>query len=243
LLVLNRVDAHYGKIQVLKEISMNVEKGQIVTLIGANGAGKTTTLKVISGLMHPSSGIIEFIGKRVDGLSTKEIVRLGICRVPEGRHIFPRMTVIENLQLGSYLRRDREEINRILEDVFDHFPILGKRKEQLAGTLSGGEAQMLAIGRGLMAKPKLFLLDEPSLGLAPMMVLEIAQIIIEIFRRGTTIFLVEQNARMALNLSHRAYVLETGKVALEGAAKDLLNNEHVKKAYLGGTRRKWRNVE
>jgi len=240
LLVLNQINAHYGKIQVLKEVSIKVEEREIVTLIGANGAGKSTTLKIISGVMRPSSGNVEFLGKAIDGLSSKEIVRLGICRVPEGRHIFPRMTVRENLQLGSYLRKDREEISRNLEEVFEHFPILQKRKGQLAGTLSGGEAQMLAIGRGLMSKPKLFILDEPSLGLAPMMVLEIARIIIEIFSSGATILLVEQNARMALNLSHRAYVLETGRVSIEGSGRDLIQNEQVKQAYLGGTRKSWK---
>ena len=233
MLALNKIDAHYGKIRVLKEISLSVYEGEIVTLIGANGAGKTTILKVISGIIRPSSGAVTFLGKRSDHMTPKEIVRSGICRVPEGRHVFPRMTVLENLQLGAYLRHDKSEISRDLTEIYKHFPVLRDRKEQLAGTLSGGEQQMLAIGRGLMAKPKLLLLDEPSLGLAPLMVLEIAQILIEIYKSGTTILLIEQNARMALNLSHRAYVLETGQVSLEGPAKDLMNHEHVKKAYLG----------
>jgi branched-chain amino acid transport system ATP-binding protein len=241
VLELSEIIAHYGKIRVLKEISLAVNEREIVTLIGANGAGKTTTLKVVSGILQPSAGTVTFLGKRIDHLSPKEIVRAGICRVPEGRHIFPRMTISENLQLGSYLRRDAAEISQDLQKVYEHFPILRERREQLGGTLSGGEQQMLAIGRGLMSRPKLFLLDEPSLGLAPLMVLEIARIIIEIFKRGTTILLIEQNARMALNLSHRAYVLETGKVTLQGLARDLMSHEHVKKAYLGGMRRRWRN--
>ena len=241
MLELREVNADYGKIRVLKAVSLTVKVGEIVTLIGANGSGKTTTLKVISGLLKPSAGAVSFLGKRLDPLSPREIVRSGICRVPEGRHVFPRMTILENLQMGGYLRRDQPEMARDLEEVYEHFPILKERRDQLAGTLSGGEQQMLAIGRGLMARPKLFLLDEPSLGLAPLVVLEIARIIIEIFKRGTTILLIEQNAQMALNLSHRAYVLETGVVALEGSAADLMNHEHVKAAYLGGTRRRWKD--
>jgi branched-chain amino acid transport system ATP-binding protein len=237
MLDLNKVIAQYGKIRVLKEISLSVNEGEIVTLIGANGAGKTTILKVISGILRPSSGTVTFLGKRLDRLSPKEIVRSGICRVPEGRHVFPRMTVLENLQLGAYLRAKPSGVSRDLEEIYEHFPILRNRRDQLAGTLSGGEQQMLAIGRGLMSKPKLLLLDEPSLGLAPLMVLEIAQIIIEIFKRGTPILLIEQNARMALNLSHRAYVLETGRVTQEGTARNLMEQEHVKQAYLGTGRK------
>jgi len=240
VLELSEIDAHYGKIRVLKGISLSVKDGEIVTLIGANGAGKTTTLKVISGILRPTAGTVNFLGKRMDHLTSKEIVRSGVCRVPEGRHVFPRMTILENLQMGAYLRREKAEMARDMEEVFEHFPILKERPGQLAGTLSGGEQQMLAIGRGLMSRPKLFLLDEPSLGLAPLMIMEIARIILEIFKRGTTILLIEQNARMALNLSHRAYVMETGKVTLEGTAKDLMNHEHVRKAYLGGSRRRWR---
>ena len=240
MLELSEIDAHYGKIRVLKGISLSVKDGEIVTLIGANGAGKTTTLKVISGILRPTAGTVNFLGKRMDHLTSKEIVRSGVCRVPEGRHVFPRMTILENLQMGAYLRREKAEMARDMEEVFEHFPILKERPGQLAGTLSGGEQQMLAIGRGLMSRPKLFLLDEPSLGLAPLMIMEIARIILEIFKRGTTILLIEQNARMALNLSHRAYVMETGKVTLEGTAKDLMNHEHVRKAYLGGSRRRWR---
>jgi branched-chain amino acid transport system ATP-binding protein len=241
VLVLNNVDTYYGKIRVLKEISLSVREREIVTLIGANGAGKTTILKVISGLLRPSSGQVTFLGQAIDQLTPKELVGLGICRVPEGRHVFPRMTVLENLQLGAFVRKDKSTIQRDLAEIYHHFPVLRDRRDQMAGTLSGGEQQMLAIGRGLMAKPKLLLLDEPSLGLAPLMVLEIARIIIEIFKQGTTILLIEQNARMALNLSHRAYVLETGQVTLEGSAKDLMNHEHVKRAYLGADRKKWRD--
>jgi len=240
LLELTEIDAHYGKIRVLKGISLSVKNGEIVTLIGANGAGKTTTLKVISGILRPTAGTVNFLGKRMDQLTSKEVVRCGVCRVPEGRHVFPRMTILENLQMGGYLRREKEEMARDMEEVFEHFPILKERRSQLAGTLSGGEQQMLAIGRGLMSRPKLFLLDEPSLGLAPLMIMEIARIILEIHKRGTTILLIEQNARMALNLSHRAYVLETGIVSLQGPAKELMNHDHVKMAYLGGTRRRWR---
>jgi branched-chain amino acid transport system ATP-binding protein len=241
VLVLNNVDTYYGKIRVLKEISLSVGEREIVTLIGANGAGKTTILKVISGLLRPSSGKVIFLGQPIDQLTPKELVCLGICRVPEGRHVFPRMTVLENLQLGAFVRKDKSTIQRDLAEIYNHFPVLRERRDQMAGTLSGGEQQMLAIGRGLMAKPKLLLLDEPSLGLAPLMVLEIARIIIEIFKQGTTILLIEQNARMALNLSHRAYVLETGQVTLEGSAKELMNHEHVKRAYLGADRKKWRD--
>jgi branched-chain amino acid transport system ATP-binding protein len=243
VLALNSIDAYYGKIRVLKEISLTVGEREIVTLIGANGAGKSTILKVITGLLRPSSGAVTFQGRPITGLSPKEIVRLGICRVPEGRHVFPRMTVLENLQLGGFVRKDTSSFQKDLEEIYHHFPVLRDRRSQLAGTLSGGEQQMLAIGRGLMAKPKLLLLDEPSLGLSPIMIMEIARIIIEIYRKGTTILLIEQNARMALNLSHRAYVLEMGQISLEGAAKDLMHHEHVKKAYLGADRKKWREEE
>jgi branched-chain amino acid transport system ATP-binding protein len=241
VLALNNIDTYYGKIRVLKEISLSVGEREIVTLIGANGAGKTSILKVISGLLRPSSGTVTFLGQSITQSAPKEIVRLGICRVPEGRHVFPRMTVLENLQLGAFVRKDKSSFQRDLAEIYHHFPVLRDRRDQLAGTLSGGEQQMLAIGRGLMAKPKLLLLDEPSLGLSPLMVLEIARIIIEIYKQGTTILLIEQNARMALNLSHRAYVLETGQITLEGPARDLMNHEHVKKAYLGADRKKWRD--
>jgi branched-chain amino acid transport system ATP-binding protein len=238
VLDLNNIEAGYGKIRVLKNVSLSVGEKEIVTLIGANGAGKTTLLKVISGLLHPNSGTVSFLGRPIGLLTPKEIVRLGVCRVPEGRHVFPRMTVLENLQLGAFVRKDKTNFQRELEEIYHHFPVLRDRRDQMAGTLSGGEQQMLAIGRGLMAKPKLLLLDEPSLGLSPLMVLEIARIIIEIYKQGTTILLIEQNARMALNLSHRAYVLETGQVTLEGPARELMDQDHVKKAYLGADRKK-----
>jgi branched-chain amino acid transport system ATP-binding protein len=191
-------------------------------------------LRCISGLIRAKSGTVEFNERKINRLSTHAIVRLGIAHVPEGRKIYPQMTVMENLEMGAYTIRNTMDVNRTLQDVLEHFPILDERKKQLAGTLSGGEQQMVAIGRGLMANPKLLLLDEPSLGLAPLVVKEIGRIIIDINWGGTTILLVEQNSRMALKLAHRGYVLETGKVALEGAARDLMGNEHVKEAYLGG---------
>ncbi|HID85845.1 MAG TPA: ABC transporter ATP-binding protein, partial [Anaerolineae bacterium] len=206
----------------------------IVTLIGANGAGKTTTLKAISGLIHPASGRIEFQGQRIDRLSPPKIVALGISHVPEGRRVFPDMTVLENLEMGAFsLGDDRPRIKANLERVYQLFPILAERKTQLAGTLSGGEQQMLAIGRGLMSDPKVFLLDEPSLGLAPMLVDKIFEIIQQINHEGRTILLVEQNAYLALRIADRAYVMETGRIVLEGEAAALLDNEYVKKAYLG----------
>jgi branched-chain amino acid transport system ATP-binding protein len=234
LLRLNNLEANYGKTNVIKGLSLTIEDRKIVALIGANGAGKTTVLKLISGLLRPKIGTVEFNGKRIDHLSTTEIVKLGISRVPQGRHIFPHMTVMENLLLGSYVLQDKTIIKKQLDMVFRHFPILKDRLKQYAGTLSGGQQQMLAVGRGLMANPKLLLLDEPSLGLAPLIVIEIAQIIIEIFNKGVDIMLVEQNARMALNLCHYAYVVETGKVTLEGMGCELVNNKEVISAYLGG---------
>jgi len=234
LLRLNNIDAYYGKTQVIKGLSMTIEDRKIVTLIGANGAGKTTALKIISGVLPPKSGTVEFNGRQIQKLSTTEIVGLGISRIPQGRCIFPLMTVMENLLLGSYVINDKSKINEQLEMVFQHFPLLKERSKQNAGTLSGGQQQMLAIGRGLMANPKLLMLDEPSLGLAPQIVVEVARIIIEIFKKGVDVLLVEQNAKMALNLCHYAYVLETGKITLEGTGKELVNNKDVISAYLGG---------
>lgn len=233
LLEIRDMRVFYGKVQAIKGISMSVPQGFIVTLIGANGAGKSTTLKTISGLKTPSTGHINFQERKINGLQPKEIVRLGIAHCPEGRRVFPYMTVYENLKTGAYLRKDKNAVERDLTEVFDHFPRLKERKKQLAGTLSGGEQQMLAIGRALMARPSLLLLDEPSLGLAPLVVKEIAKIIKDINRRGVSIILVEQNANLALRLANSGYVLETGSIALEGEARDLLNNEHVKSAYLG----------
>ena len=224
----------YGKVEALKGISLEVDQGAIVTLIGANGAGKSTSLRTISGLVRPASGEIVFQGKRIDNLSPQDVVRGGIAHVPEGRRVFPFMTVRENLNMGAFRRKDKEEIKKNLEEVFEHFHILRERRSQRAGSLSGGEQQMLAIGRALMSQPTLLLLDEPSLGLAPLMVKEVGRIIGEINRRQVGIILVEQNAHMALRIARKGYVLETGSIALQGPASDLIDNEHVKKAYLGG---------
>jgi branched-chain amino acid transport system ATP-binding protein len=228
------VETFYGKAHVLKKISMELKEGEIVTLIGANGAGKSTTLKTISGIIHPMSGTIELFGKRVEKFSPMRIVRMGVSHVPEGRRVFPDMTVAENLQMGAFvLGNDRKMIEKALERVYQLFPVLKERSGQLAGTLSGGEQQMLAMGRGLMSDPKVYLLDEPSLGLAPKLVDKIFEVIVEINRQGKTVLLVEQNAYLAFNIAHRAYVMETGKIAMEGKASDLLDNDYVKKAYLG----------
>ncbi|MBC7326195.1 MAG: ABC transporter ATP-binding protein [Moorella sp. (in: Bacteria)] len=234
LLRVENLNVYYGAIHALKGISLEVKEGEIVTLIGANGAGKSTTLKTISGLLRPRRGSIIYQGRSLNGLPAQMIVKLGVSQVPEGRRIFPNLTVKENLELGAYLRRDREGINKSLEDVFRRFPRLKERQKQMAGTLSGGEQQMLAIGRALMSRPRLMLLDEPSMGLAPILVQEIFNIIQEINRQGTTILLVEQNANMALSVAHRGYVLETGRITLAGSAAELARSEAVKKAYLGG---------
>ena len=234
LLNIKDVTVYYHKVAAIRDVCMEVEEGSIVTLIGSNGAGKTTTLRAISGLKHPTAGEIWFAGQRIDRLAPEKINKLGIAQVPEGRRVFPQMTVMENLYMGAFLRGDKDGINRDLEEVFRHFPVLKKRQRQHAGTLSGGEQQMLAMGRGLMSNPKLLLLDEPSLGLSPILVMEIAKIIKDISQGGKTIVLVEQNARLALSLARKAYVLETGNIVLKGDAKDLRENEQVKKAYLGG---------
>jgi len=233
MLRLNKIQTFYGKVQILKDISLEVKDGEIVTLIGANGAGKTTTLRAISGLVRPASGGIEFLGKRIDRLSPEIVVKMGVSHVPERAGVFPYMTVLENLELGACTRRDKEEIKKDLQVVYGLFPILEQRKEQLTGTLSGGERQMVAMGRGLMAKPKLYLLDEPSLGLSPLLVKRIAKIIVEINKEGKTVLLVEQNARIALGIANRGYVLETGRIVIQGEASTLMDNDHVKKAYLG----------
>ncbi|EEX47870.1 ABC transporter ATP-binding protein [Jonquetella anthropi] len=225
----------YDCVKAVHGISMNVDGGEIVTLIGANGAGKSSVLRAITGLIKLNGGEIRFEGERIDGLSAEEIVKRGITMVPEGRHVFPLMTVKENLMMGAFLRRDKAKIDESIEQVFHHFPRLKERINQAAGTMSGGEQQMLVIGRGLMADPKLLLLDEPSLGVAPLFVQEIARAITAINEtKGVSIILVEQNSRMALRVSHRAYVLVTGKLALEGVSAALRNDERVQKAYLGG---------
>jgi branched-chain amino acid transport system ATP-binding protein len=223
----------YGAIHAIKGISFKVEKGQVVTLIGANGAGKTTTLSTIAGLVKPKRGRILFDGKDIQNLPPHQINRMGVCLVPEGRRIFPNLTVMENLMMGAFNRKDKNGIKQDLEWVFTLFPRLAERKNQLGGTLSGGEQQMLAISRALMSRPKVLMMDEPSLGLAPILVEEVFEIIKKLNSEGMTILLVEQNAVGALNISHYGYVLETGNIVLEGPAKDLLKNEQVKKAYLG----------
>ena len=233
LLKIENLSVHYGAIQALRGVSIAVEPGEIVTLIGANGAGKSTTLRAVSGLVAPSAGSITFEGRRLAGLAPHKIVRLGLAQVPEGRGIFPNLTVDENLDLGAFARANRKEIDGDRERVFSLFPRLKERLDQRAGTLSGGEQQMLAIGRALLARPRLLLLDEPSLGLAPQLVQTIFKIIREINASGTTIFLVEQNAHMALRVAHRAYVLEVGSVVMSGDAKQLAASDEVKKAYLG----------
>ena len=233
LLELHGVDALYGRVQALHGVSLQVDKGEIVALIGSNGAGKTTTLRTISGLMHPANGKILFDGQDITFTDAAKIVQLGICQSPEGRRLFPRMSVLDNLLMGAYTRRDRANIDRDLKHVYELFPRVEERRNQIAGTLSGGEQQMLAMGRALMARPKVVMLDEPSLGLSPILVETIFAVIKEINDQGTPVLLVEQNASKALSVAHRAYVLETGVVAKEGTGKELLESEDVQKAYLG----------
>jgi branched-chain amino acid transport system ATP-binding protein len=233
LLELDGVDAFYGRIQALHGVSIRVEKGEVVALIGSNGAGKTTTLRTISGLMHPQAGTVRFDGRDITRTPASRIVELGISQSPEGRRLFPRMTVIDNLRMGAYSRNDKAGIAADMENVFKLFPRLQERRTQIAGTLSGGEQQMLAMGRALMARPKVMMLDEPSLGLAPILIETIFSIVREINSQGTTVLLVEQNANKALEVANRAYVLETGVVVQEGSGRDLLASEEVQKAYLG----------
>ncbi|MGD0919594.1 MAG: ABC transporter ATP-binding protein [Thermodesulfobacteriota bacterium] len=234
MLEIKTLRVHYGKAEALKGISLSMDEGAIVALIGANGAGKTTTLRTISGLKMPTSGEIWLKGKKINGLPVHDIVKLGIAHIPEGRIVFAPMTVFDNLRMGAYLRKDKHEIIKDLEAMYEHFPILKKRQWQLAGRLSGGEQQMLAIARALMARPKLLLMDEPSMGLSPLLVEEVANIISSINKSNISVMLVEQNARMALELANKAYILEVGNITLEGDAKELANHEQVKKAYLGG---------
>jgi len=233
LLELSDLVVRYGGAEVLKGISLGVSQGEIVTLIGSNGAGKTTTLRIISGLKIAVSGEIWFEGTRIDRISPQEIVKKGIGHAPQGRALFPYMSVLENLRLGSFLRRDKGVINRDLETIYEYFPRLKERRKQRVRTLSGGEQQMLTIARALMGKPKLLMLDEPSLGLSPLMVREIGRVVVNINRNGTSVLLVEQNAQLALKLAHRGYVLETGIIVLQGKTEDLLQGQIVKRAYLG----------
>ena len=233
LLELESVDAFYGRIQALRGMSIKVDRGEVVALIGSNGAGKTTTLRTISGLMHPASGSIRLDGRDITHTGPSKIVELGICQSPEGRRLFPRMTVVDNLFMGAYTRSDKPGIAADMDHVFELFPRLLERRTQIAGTLSGGEQQMLAMGRSLMAKPKVLMLDEPSLGLAPILIETIFSIIREINAQGTTVLLVEQNAHKALEVAHRGYVLETGVVVQTGTGRELLESEDVQKAYLG----------
>ncbi len=234
MLQVKEIDVYYGAIHALKNMSLEVEQGSIVTLIGANGAGKTTTLKTISGILRPRSGSVFFKDIDVSKVAPEKIVGMGISQVPEGRRVFASMSVLENLEMGAYLRKNKKEIADDMDNVFVRFPRLKERRKQMAGTLSGGEQQMLAIGRALMARPQLLLMDEPSMGLAPLLVKEIFAIIKDINERGTTILLVEQNAHMALSIADKAYVIETGEIVLQGSAEQLLKSEDVKKAYLGG---------
>ena len=234
MLEVKDLNVYYGAIHAIKNISFEVNEGEIITLIGANGAGKTTTLHAVSGLLKPKSGSIHFCGKEITHTDAYKIPKLGLAQVPEGRRVFANMTVMENLEMGAYIRNGKENLNEEYERIFERLPRLKERRKQAAGTLSGGEQQMLAISRALMSKPKMLLLDEPSMGLSPILVQEIFSIIQDVNKTGVTVLLVEQNAKMALNIANRAYVLETGQVVMSGDAKELSNNEQVRKAYLGG---------
>ncbi len=234
MLSINNINTYYGNIQALKDVSITINEGEIISLIGANGAGKTTTLMSISGIIPPKTGTIMFKGNPITGMSPEKVVKMGLCHVPEGRRIFPYLTVLENLDMGAFLRKDKENLKKDLEEIFDLFPILAERRHQQGGTLSGGEQQMLALSRALMSRPELLLLDEPSLGLAPLIIRQIFDIIEMLNKKkNTTIFLVEQNANLALKIAHRGYVMENGKVIISDTGKNLLTNEDVKKAYLG----------
>ncbi|VIX61811.1 branched-chain amino acid transport protein [Streptococcus pneumoniae] len=234
MLKVENLSVHYGMIQAVRDVSFEVNEGEVVSLIGANGAGKTTILRTLSGLVRPSSGKIEFLGQEIQKMLAQKIVASGLSQVPEGRHVFPGLTVMENLEMGAFLKKNREENQANLKKVFSRFPRLEERKNQDAATLSGGEQQMLAMGRALMSTPKLLLLDEPSMGLAPIFIQEIFDIIQDIQKQGTTVLLIEQNANKALAISDRGYVLETGKIVLSGTGKELASSEEVRKAYLGG---------
>lgn len=233
MLEIKGIDTFYGKIQVLWQVSLNLHEGEIVALVGANGAGKTTLLKTVSGLLRPSSGTIEFLARRIDGLKSHHIVELGISHIPEGRQLFPDMSVRENLEMGAYTKRVWRHKKETLNEIYELFPVLKTRERQLAKTLSGGEQQMVAIGRGLMSRPKLCIIDEPSSGLAPLVVDEIFRIVEDLRNQGIAIFLIEQNVQQALEIADRAYVLENGRITLEGKSETLLQEEMIKKAYLG----------
>ena len=233
MLEVKDLEVYYGMIQAIKGISFEVNKGEVIALIGANGAGKTTTLHTITGLLSPKKGSVMFEGKDITKIPAHKIVSMGMAHVPEGRRVFADLSVYENLKLGAYTRKDKENLNKDLESIYERFPRLAERKNQSAGTLSGGEQQMLAMGRALMSQPKIILMDEPSMGLSPIFVNEIFDIIKEVSESGTTVLLVEQNAKKALSIADRAYVLETGRITLEGKASDLLHDESVQKAYLG----------
>ena len=234
MLKVENLSVHYGMIQAIRDVSFEVNEGEVVSLIGANGAGKTTILRTLSGLVRPSAGKIQFLGKEIQKMPAQKIVAGGLSQVPEGRHVFPGLTVMENLEMGAFLKKNREENQANLKKVFSRFPRLEERKNQDAATLSGGEQQMLAMGRALMSTPKLLLLDEPSMGLAPIFIQEIFDIIQDIQKQGTTVLLIEQNANKALAISDRGYVLETGKIVLSGTGKELAASDEVRKAYLGG---------
>lgn len=234
MLKVENLSVHYGMIQAVRDVSFEVNEGEVVSLIGANGAGKTTILRTLSGLVRPSAGKIQFLGKEIQKMPAQKIVAGGLSQVPEGRHVFPGLTVMENLEMGAFLKKNREENQANLKKVFSRFPRLEERKNQDAATLSGGEQQMLAMGRALMSTPKLLLLDEPSMGLAPIFIQEIFDIIQDIQKQGTTVLLIEQNANKALAISDRGYVLETGKTVLSGTGKELAASDEVRKAYLGG---------
>ena len=234
MLKVDDLSVHYGVIQAVKNVCFEVNEGEVVSLVGANGAGKTSILRTISGLVRPSGGKIEFLGQEIQKAPARKIVASGLSQVPEGRHVFSGLTVMENLEMGAFLHKDRDENQKNLKKVFDRFPRLEERKNQDAATLSGGEQQMLAMGRALMSKPKLLLLDEPSMGLAPIFIQEIFDIIQDIQKQGTTVLLIEQNAKKALSIADRGYVLETGKIVLSGTGQELLESDEVRKAYLGG---------
>jgi len=234
MLEIDNIRVHYGKVEAIKGVSLKVGEGEIVTILGANGAGKTTILRTISGLMRPTSGEIRFSGTRIDGSKAAAIVKMGIGHVPEARHVFPYLSVEDNLTLGAYVRKDKEAIQLDLEELFVHFPILKSRRKQMAGSLSGGEQQMLAISRALMCKPKLVLMDEPTVGVSPIMEKEIAKVVRMINDKGIAVLLVEQDAAMALRLASRGFVIEIGRMAISGEREELVNNEEVKRAYLGG---------